>query len=123
MLPPDQLPPTGVDPSAFDFTNQASDSLAARLSEEQQRNPDAASQVGDFVREVAGAGFDLGTEVGGEVAGAVIEGTVEVASAGVEIAGEAVGALAEAAGGCLSGCCVLLALLFLGASTVIACVW
>jgi len=113
MTPPDQQPPSGFDPSQFDFNSP--DSLAARMAEEQQKNSTGESPL----LEAAGNAADLGFDVAAEVGVSAIEGVAEVASAGLEFGG----AVAEAAGGCLSGCCVLLALLFLGASAAIACAW
>ncbi|MBL8792880.1 MAG: hypothetical protein JNM56_03150 [Planctomycetia bacterium] len=113
MQPPDQ-PPSGFDPSAFDFS-PSPDSLAARMAEEQQRNANSESPLGEIA--------DIGADLAIEGTGAVIEGATEVASAGLEIGGEVLGGVAEVAGGCFSGCCVLLVFLFLGASTVLAYVW
>lgn len=119
MTPPDQPPPPDFDPSPFDFSSTAPDSLAARLAEDQQKNAAAGSPL----METAGNAAEVGLDVASAGAGAVIEGAAEVAGAGLEVAGEAVGAVAEVAGGCFSGCCVLLVLLFLGTSAVVACVW
>jgi hypothetical protein len=118
MTPPDQTPSSGIDPSQFDFSSSP-DSLAARMAEDQQKNATGDSPLLD----AAGNAADVGFEVASEGAGAVLEGAAEVASAGLEIGGEVVGVAAEAAGGCLSGCCVLLVLLFMGASAAIACAW
>ena len=127
MTLPDQPLPSGFDPSQFNFDPASPDSLASRLAEDQQKNATGDSPL----MEVAGNVVDFGCDVASEGAGAVIEGAAAVAGAGMDVAGQAAGAVAEVGfgclgetlGGCFSGCCVLLVLLFLGASTVLAYVW
>lgn len=126
MTPPDQPLPSGFDPSQFNFDPASPDSLASRLAEDQQKN---ASDTG--AQDIVNGFVDSGVEIAGEATGAVLEGAIEVAGVGMDVAGQAAGAVAEVGfgclgetlGGCFSGCCVLLVLLFLGVSTVLAYVW